>query len=224
MPSTNDEDQYNEGDGDDGNELLEFLKLNQNIKQLHIRDINISSMILNLIKSFQNLTHLYLSDYKCFSDINIASINSSVQINLSYLEIYLPIDNGILHTLTRQFPNLTGLNIISLDLAFSSLCSTISNFKKLKNLKLVDYIQFHESNKLDIQNFENLQSIEFLAYVQTKFELFNFNVHNCSKLKFIKFKTYDYAEEFEVPDLSPELKNWRLVYFPRKLSFYRINQ
>jgi hypothetical protein len=209
----------------DCNDLLEFLRVNQSIRSLIIRINRFNPAIFNFVKSYQNLTHLELSDLDLFSVIDTELIDSQICNNLRSLDICIHHDNGFLDILAQQFPNLTVLTLRSIELEFSELCSHISKFQNLKKFKLEDYGLPGGSKELQFENFKNLQSFELSSGIAINFEEFNFIIDTSPKLKLIKFSRYSYLHAFDNPKLSSELENnWKLVYFPRKLSFYKINQ
>ncbi|KXN67127.1 hypothetical protein CONCODRAFT_167772 [Conidiobolus coronatus NRRL 28638] len=206
-------------------DLLEFLRVNQNVQKLYIRVNRFNHDIFNFVKSYQNLIYLELSDLDLFSIINIELIDSQICNNLRSLNICLHHDNGFLHILTQQFPNLTSLTLKSIELEFNNLCSHVSKFQNLETFILEDYWLPEDSKELKFENFKNLLSFELSSGIAINFNEFNFNIDTSPKLKLVKFSRYSYHHEFDMPKLSPELeKNWQLGYFPRKLSFYRINQ
>jgi hypothetical protein len=214
-----------EDDGDDAQncrELIEFLKVNQNIVKLYIGDSNINLALIDTICSLKNLKHLELPSLERFLFSSIDYFNSRVHDNLTSLELALYEDLYFLGKLSLQFPNLTDLALGTMKLQ-SNLLTEVSKFKNLKNFKIHVYLTFTEVQELTFKNFLKLESFELMSNSINYYESIKWKLDSCLKLKLIKITLFDNYEVFDNSKLIPELKeNWKLVHFDDKLSFYKI--
>jgi hypothetical protein len=206
-------------------DLLHFLALNTNIKYLCLNRFNFSPELFNLVKTFNNLIKFEygLND---IDTINTSLVSAPVGSYIKNLSIFLPKDSDFLNMLTEQLPNLTDLFITNNLLNLSQIWPVIPKFKMLKNLTLQGNIYKKFPKELNSQKFFNLEIIELLAGTDIDFEVLNIDISSFPKLKLIKFTLdYCYPSGYDISKVPVEIKgNWELVYFPRKLSFYRVMQ
>jgi hypothetical protein len=208
----------------DGNNLLEFLKHNQNIKYIYILHLNFNPEVFNLVKTFKNLVKFGYSELYFSNIVNTDLLDSLVGGNVKYLSVSLSENSSYLKILPKQFPNLTDLYIDNGLLEFDQLWSILPKFKNLKTLKLKFYDYLIYSKDLSSQIFPNLESIHLMPDNDLNIEAINFNINSFPKLKLISFshRGYPFINLGNIK-LSHEAKaNWRLIDFSSKISLYRI--
>jgi hypothetical protein len=202
--------------------ICEFLKLNPQLENLKISHSNFNPEIFSSIKHIDKLSNLYLTcrNYEIsevdYSNIPFITTVTSLTISLSRI-------SEISCNIIEKFPNLTDL-LVQMHCSDLDKLSTLAKMlSSVKNLSIKIILNLAYSKELNIQNLDNLKGLEFILQYGTYIDDIKLNVSSCSNLKVVKFskaKGFVYEEQ---PKTNPRLTDcWSVVYFPHRVTYYRI--
>jgi hypothetical protein len=204
-------------------EIIEFLIINPQIVNLKIGGYYYSTQLLVAINSISNLNRLYLnSSYyhiKLNDPKNVLSLNNVTSLIITWE--YIGINN---EKLISMFSNLSKL-VIKLNCEdFDNIRPLITKFRTIKDINLKLKVHSSDLKEFKFPESVNLKAVEFRFNISKRFELIKLNTEACPNLKLIKF-TNSGEEPFDESKLKSELDtDWKVVYFPYKISYYRTNK
>jgi hypothetical protein len=210
-------------DIDEIDDLHSFLQLNNHIKKLIMCFDHYSSALFKIIELFNNLTHLDISktNKEVFRKSELD--NLPVMNNLKCLNLGLIENPTVFKILSQKFPNLTQLIARFHYNMLPQLCYSTKELKNLKNLNLGLYKQFSNSILFDFPSLNNLESLEISLGEYEEFEDVRWYARYCPKLTKVQFIRHYGFPLFEKPRLNSMLRGiWNLVYFPTKITYYKI--
>ncbi|KXN67440.1 hypothetical protein CONCODRAFT_167370 [Conidiobolus coronatus NRRL 28638] len=204
-------------------EIIEFLILNPQIVNLKIGGHYYDTQLLAAIKSISDLNRLYLNS--SYYDMNLNEhMDNSLLSNVSCLIItweYIGINN---EKLISMFSNLSKLVIKLNSEEFGNIRSLITKFRTVKDISLKLKVHSSDLKEFNFPESLNLKVVEFNFNISNRFESIKWNADACPNLKLIEL-TNSRQESFDESKLKSELDtDWKAIYFPYKISYYRINQ
>ncbi|KXN66269.1 hypothetical protein CONCODRAFT_11936 [Conidiobolus coronatus NRRL 28638] len=202
----------------EGEDLIEFIKLNPQLKKLKFSGVEFNYELFNIIRDYENLTHLEMN----FGYIFYNLINYEIPILYNIKHLCLQLDGIDVDDMIRdKFPNIEEL-VIEFDGGVTNeINRLIESFSNLKSLKFITNGESKDAKNLTLPELNNLEKFEInFNYEEGKFNLLNLNVKYCKRLRIITFTKNTSYSPFENSETNQKLiKNCEYLYFPHKLTF-----
>ncbi|KXN66268.1 hypothetical protein CONCODRAFT_11935 [Conidiobolus coronatus NRRL 28638] len=205
----------------DKEELFEFIKLNPQLNSLKLSGDAFYFDLFDIIKDCENLTNLKLNCVIYMPDLIDYQIPQLQHIKHLHLVF---VDEDYESFLKYRLHNVTEFILESYGEYTRKNKRFIEKFTKLKSLKFIFKKEFDYSKKISINGLANLENIEVnFNYEKGSFNPMNFIVKTCKKLKLITFTKNPSQTPFEdLEENQNHIKNWGYLYFPYKLTYYKI--
>jgi hypothetical protein len=206
----------------DDENLWEFLKLNSQIKSLVIRVPDFHPELFAAIQCIDNVSTLNLK-FMIYNTFEVDYSSLPTLNNITCLTITLYDKPDINDIIIDKFPNLTELTV-EIDSKDSMKLATMT--KKLSNVKSLSLkitFQRLKVKKFVFPKLDNLYNLEFILDYGTYLNDIEWNVDSCTNLRLVKFSKAGSEVNRNLPKMNPELiDNWKTVYFPHKVTYYRM--
>lgn len=208
---------------DDERALFRFIKLNPQIKSLKIQNGIINLKLLDIIKSYDKLTHFEFN--RGYESEDLEDYEIPVLYSIKHLHVKISYSN-IEEAAFNFFPNVTELVIEFYLFECYEKYNVIKNFENLKRLKIVINMRPKNTDKLTIPKLECLEKLEInLNYEYGKFKHVKLDINACDGLKLVTFTKKENYNPFVKPEQSVNIADhYNFIYFPYKLQFHKISQ
>jgi hypothetical protein len=202
----------------EGEDLVEFIKLNPQLKSLKISGVEFNYKLFNTIRDCEKLAQLEINFGLIF--YNLVNYETPKLYNIKYLRIQfggIDIDDMI----KDKFPNVEELAVEFNESITRENNRLIKSFSNLKSLKYISNGGSKDAENLTIPLLNKLEKLEInFNYDKGKLSHIKLNLSNCSRLKLISFTKNSYYIPFENTEVNQNLvKKWDYNYFPHKLAF-----
>ncbi|KXN65441.1 RNI-like protein [Conidiobolus coronatus NRRL 28638] len=205
---------------EENDDLLEFIILNLQLKNLILFGPNFSLKLFDIIKTLKSLIYL---DFKCdYYEELIYEYEMPILYNIKHLNIEAIHYSRLI--IENNFPNVEEL-VIEFDWhRCNEVYDLIQRFPKLKSLKLISLNIFENAIKITLLKLNSLEKLEInFNYREGKFEDIELDVSACDKLKSISITKNECHSPFQKLDHTQTFKaGWDYYYFPHKLFFVKI--